>query len=344
MAPPSRRANTALMRRTVEERLFAAPSSFEFVQAVRLMQAFYKERSGVGFFQLPRNEVLRFGANPSLAFPASEIQSLEVVQDRPPLMRVNFLGLIGPLGVLPIYYTELVAGRVQARDHTLRDFLDIFHHRLLSLFYRAWQKYRYLVGFEQGDGDRFSQYLFDVIGLGTNGLRGRQEIPDTSLLYYAGLLAQQPRSATALEQMLADYFGVDVRVEQFLGAWYRLSSNAQCQLDDTELESQQVGFGAVVGDEVWDPQARVRLILGPLTLRQYLDFLPSGTAFGTLRTMVRLFAGDELDFEMQLVLRREDVPACELGTKGEASPQLGWLSWSKTKPADRNPSETVLQL
>ena len=344
MAPPSRRANTALMRRTVEERLFAAPSSFEFVQAVRLMQAFYKERSGVGFFQLPRNEVLRFGANPSLAFPASEIQSLEVVPDRPPLMRVNFLGLIGPLGVLPIYYTELVAGRVQARDHTLRDFLDIFHHRLLSLFYRAWQKYRYLVGFEQGDGDRFSQYLFDVIGLGTNGLRGRQEIPDTSLLYYAGLLAQQPRSATALEQMLADYFGVDVRVEQFLGAWYRLSSNAQCQLDDTELESQQVGFGAVVGDEVWDPQARVRLILGPLTLRQYLDFLPSGTAFGTLRTMVRLFAGDELDFEMQLVLRREDVPACELGTNGEASPQLGWLSWSKTKPADRNPSETVLQL
>jgi len=332
------------MRRTVEERLFAAPSSFEFVQAVRLMQAFYKERSGVGFFQLPRNEVLRFGANPSLAFPASEIQSLEVVPDRPPLMRVNFLGLIGPLGVLPIYYTELVAGRVQARDHTLRDFLDIFHHRLLSLFYRAWQKYRYLVGFEQGDGDRFSQYLFDVIGLGTNGLRGRQEIPDTSLLYYAGLLAQQPRSATALEQMLADYFGVDVRVEQFLGAWYRLSSNAQCQLDDTELESQQVGFGAVVGDEVWDPQARVRLILGPLTLRQYLDFLPSGTAFGTLRTMVRLFAGDELDFEMQLVLRREDVPACELGTNGEASPQLGWLSWSKTKPADRNPSETVLQL
>lgn len=344
MAPPSRRADTALMQPTVEERLFAEPYSFEFVQAVRLMQAFYKERSSVGFFQLPRNEVLRFGVNPSLAFPASEIQSLEVVSDRPPLMRVNFLGLIGPLGVLPIYYTELVAGRVQARDNTLRDFLDIFHHRLLSLFYRAWQKYRYLVGFEQGDGDRFSQYLFDVIGLGTNGLRGRQEIADTSLLYYAGLLAQEPHSATALEQMLADYFGVDVQVEQFLGAWYRLSGNAQCKLDDTELESQQVGFGAVVGDEVWDPQARVRLVLGPLTLRQYLDFLPSGTAFGPLRAIVRLFAGDELDFEMQLILRREDVPACELGTSGEGSPQLGWLSWSKTKPADRNPGETVLQL
>ena len=344
MAPPSGRTDTALMRRTVEERLFAEPYSFEFVQAVRLMHSFYKDRSGVGLFQLPRNEALRFGANPSLAFPASEIQSLEVIADRPPLMRVNFLGLIGPLGVLPIYYTELVAGRVQARDNTLRDFLDVFHHRLISLFYRAWQKYRYLVGVEQGDGDRFSQYLFDVIGLGTKGLRNRQGIPDVSLLHYAGILAQQPRSAVVLEQILSDYFGVDVRVEQFLGAWYRLSSDAQCSLDDTESDSQQMGFGAVVGDEVWDPQARVRLVVGPLTLREYLDFLPSGTAFRPLRTMVRMFAGDELDFEVQLILRRQDVPACELGTAGEASPQLGWLSWSKTQPVDRNPSETVLQL
>jgi type VI secretion system protein ImpH len=332
------------MRRTVEERLFAEPYSFEFVQAVRLMHVFYKDRSGVGLFQLPRNEALRFGVNPSLTFPASEIQSLETEPGRPPLMRVNFLGLIGPLGVLPIYYTELVAGRVQARDNTLRDFLDIFHHRLLSLFYRAWQKYRYLVGVEQGDGDRFSRYLFDVVGLGTDGLRDRQDVPDVSFLYYAGLLAQQPRSAVALEQLLADYFGVDVRVEQFLGAWYRLSSNAQCNLDYTESDSQQMGFGAVVGDEVWDPQARVRLVLGPLTLRQYLDFLPSGSAFRPLRTVVRLFAGDELDFEVQLILRREDVPACELGATGIASPQLGWLSWSKTKPVDRNPNETVLQL
>lgn len=344
MASPSGRTDTALMRRTVEERLFAEPFSFEFVQAVRLMQTFYKQRSDVGLFQLPRNEILRFGANPSLTFPASEIQSLEVVPDRPPLMRVNFLGLVGPLGVLPIYYTELVAGRVQARDNTLRDFLDIFHHRLISLFYRAWRKYRVLVGVEQGNDDRFSQYLFDLIGLGTKGLRDRQRIPDASFLYYGGLFAQQPRSAVALEQVLSDYFGVKVKVEQFIGAWHRLSGSAQCSLDDTELDSQQMGLGAVVGDEVWDPQARVRLVLGPLTLREYLDFLPSGSAFGPLRTIVRLFAGDELDFEMQLILRRQDVPPCELGSAGEASPQLGWLSWSKTKPVDRNPSETVLQL
>src|SRR4051812_47471706 len=140
MAPSSGTANTAVARRSVEERLFDEPYRFEFVQAVRLMRLLYKNRSSVGLFQPPGSEILHFGVVPSLSFPASEIFSLENRENSPPLMRVNFLGLVGPLGILPIYYTELVANRVQARDNTLRDFLDIFHHRLISLFYRAWQK------------------------------------------------------------------------------------------------------------------------------------------------------------------------------------------------------------
>jgi type VI secretion system protein ImpH len=344
MAPSSGTTDTAVVRRTVEERLFEEPYSFEFVQAVRLMRLLYKNRSSVGLFQPPRTEVLHFGVVPSLSFPASEVFSLERREDSPPLMRVNFFGSVGPLGVLPIYYTELVANRVQARDYTLRDFLDIFHHRLISLFYRSWQKYRFMVGYERSEGDQFSQYLLDIIGLGTPGLQNRQKISDTSLLYYAGLIAQHPRSAAALEQIVSDYFRVPARVEQFLGAWYRLSEDAQCNLDDTEFDSQQVGFGVVVGDEIWDPQARVRLVLGPLSLTQYLDFLPSGTAHQPLRTLVRFFAGDQLDFEVQLILTRGDVPACEIGGTGETSPQLGWLSWGKTMAMDRDPGETILQL
>jgi type VI secretion system protein ImpH len=344
MATASGTTDTSVTRRPVEERLFAEPYSFEFVQAVRLMGLFYKNRSGVGLFQPPRDEVLRFGVEPSLSFPASEVFSLERRENAPPLMRVNFFGLVGPLGVLPIYYTELVANRVQARDYTLRDFLDIFHHRLISLFYRSWQKYRFMVGYEKGEGDQFSQYLLDIIGLGTPGLQKRQAIRDIALLYYGGLIAQQPRSASALEQIVADYFGVPARVEQFLGAWYRLTEDAQCSLDDTEFDSQQVGFGVVVGDEIWDPQARVRLVIGPLSLTEYLDFLPSGTAHKPLRTLVRFFAGDELDFEVQLFLRRTDVPGCELGAMGDTSPQLGWLSWGKTMPMDRDPGETILLL
>jgi type VI secretion system protein ImpH len=133
-------------------------------------------------------------------------------------------------------------------------------------------------------------------------------------------------------------------VEQFLGAWYRLDSDAQCTLDDTEFESQQMSFGAIVGDEIWDPQARVRIVLGPLSLDRYLDFLPSGSAFEPLRALVRFFGGDELDFEVQLVLRRDDVPACELGSVSKAAPQLGWLTWGKTGEMSRDPAETILQL
>ncbi len=110
------------------------------------------------------------------------------------------------------------------------------------------------------------------------------------------------------------------------------------------MDSQQLGFGAVVGDEIWDPQSRIRVVLGPLPLRRYLDFLPSGTAYRPLCNLVRFFAGDEFDFEAQLLLQREQVPGCELGGEGEKAPQLGWLSWSKTRELEYNPCDTILQL
>jgi type VI secretion system protein ImpH len=328
----------------VEDRLFAEPFSFEFVQAVRLLHLFYPNRSPVGVFSSPDTEIAHFGVRAVLTFPASELYAIEQRPEHPPLMRVNFMGLIGPLGLLPLYYTELVADRLREKDRVLRDFLDMFHHRMISLFYRAWEKYRFMVVYEQGRSEPFSQYLLDIIGLGTKGQQGRQLIPDLSLAYYAGLFAQQPRSAEALRLILLDYFKVPVAVDQFLGAWYQLDESSQCALDDRCAASQQLGFGAVVGDEIWDPQSRVRIVLGPLSLREYLDFLPSGTAFRPLQTMVRFFAGDEFDFELQLLLKREETPGLQLGSTGVAAPQLGWVSWSKTRQMEYNPSETILQL
>jgi len=280
-----------LVRQRLEDRLFAEPYSFEFFQAVRLLRRFYPDQNNVGLSQPPRSEIVRFGVHASLAFPASEIQSLERRPNFPPLMKVNFMGVVGPQGLLPIYYTEMVIERIRAKDRTLADFLDIFHHRIISLFYRVWQKFRFQVAYEQGEGDQFSQYLLSLIGLGAPALQHRQEIADASLLCYAGILAQQPRTALGLELILLDYFAVPVRVEQFLGAWYSLDESSQCNLDDTFFDSQQLGFGAVAGDEIWDPQSRVRIVLGPLSLQQYLDFLPSGTAFSPLRSLVRFYAG-----------------------------------------------------
>ena len=346
MASTSRASDppVAAVAQDVVARLRDEPFCFEFFQAVRLLERMWPDRKPVGRFASPSEEVVHFRAHPTLSFPASEIQALEEGAHGQPAMTVNFMGLIGPSGILPLYYTEFVLGRLLARDHTLPDFFDVFHHRIISLFYRSWLKYRFQFLLERGEPDPFSQYLLDIIGLGTEGLQQRQAMADSSLSYYSGLLAQHPRSATALQLLLSDYFQAPVEIAQFVGAWYRLEENAQCCLEQGPGDSRQLGLGAVVGDEIWEPQARVRIVIGPLSLARYLDFLPTGTAFEPLRSITRLFSGDEIDFELQLILDRNEAPNCELGAQGDSAPQLGFLSWAKSKAIDRDPADTILDL
>jgi len=233
---------------------------------------------------------------------------------------------------------------MRANDFSPRDFLDVFNHRIISLFYRAWRKYRFDVACEEGERDLFSRHLLSLLGLGTEGLRDRQAVSDDTLIYYAGLLAQRPRSAQALQQILADFFNVPVQIEQFAGGWYRLDPQTQCRLSEGNSESEELGFGAVVGDEVWNQQSKVRVVLGPLTLERYTEFLPGGRSWEPLQAWVRFFSNDEWDFEVKLILEREQVPACTLGAEGASGPQLGWVSWVKSVPFSRDPDDTVLAL
>jgi len=344
MAAEGGAQDRAIAPTSVAARLEREPFCFEFFQAVRLLSRLLSDRQAVGRFHHPGTEVVRFSAHPTLSFPASEIQAFAWREDQPPHMSVNFMGLTGPVGVLPLYYTELVMERLRARDTSLRDFLDIFNHRSIALFYQAWEKYRFPIAYERGEPDRFSQLLLSALGLGTRGLEKRQEVADESLMFYGGLVAQQPRSAVALERLLGDYFDVPVEVEQFVGAWYRLDEDTQTRMQDVEDISEQLGGGAVIGDEVWDLQSRVRLKVGPLPLDRYLDFLPSGTAHAPLKAITRFFSGDEVDFEVQLILKREAVPPCALGAEGEDAPRLGWVTWVKSAPMCQDPSDTILHL
>jgi type VI secretion system protein ImpH len=324
--------------------LKSEPYRFDFFQAVRLLERLSPGRKPVGRFVPPSTEVVRFGASPKLEFPASQIQALNERPGSAPFLEVNFMGLTGPLGVLPHAYTELVRERIRQKDPTLRDFFDIFHHRLISLFYKAWEKYRFTIAYERDERDRFSHHLLDLIGLGTPGLQDRQELPDDSLLYYSGLFAMTTRSAASLEQLLTDYFQVPAAVEQFVGAWYPMDAENQCHLGEETGWSEQLGWGAVVGDEIWDTQTRIRVRLGPLTFRQYREFLPEGSAWRELRALTRFFSRGEFEVEVQLVLKREEAPRCELGEAVEGAPQLGWSTWAKSGPLQRDPDETILLL
>lgn len=342
MATAGRPENTALTRSPVGEVLAREPYLFEFFQAVRLLERLQPERAPVGRFVKPSTEVARFGVTASTAFPASQIQELQA-EDQP-LLRVNFMGLVGPSGLLPLPYSDLVQERMRARDYGLRDFLDIFHHRILSLFFLAWEKYRFTIAYERGGRGHLSAHLLAMLGLATPGLQGRQEVPDDSYLFYSGLLALHPRSAAALRQILWDYFDVPVHIEQFVGAWYPMDGDAQCSLGMGERYSEQVGVGAVVGDEIWDQQTRVRIQLGPLEYERYMAFLPGGAGHRELCALARFFGGEEYDIEVQLILRREDVPPCELSAEPEAGCRLGWTSWVKSAPFARDPGDTIFEI
>jgi len=313
--------------------------SFEFFQAVRVLERLFRGREPVGGASHPGREVARFRAHISLSFPPGEIQEVVVPEgeDPQPVVLVNFFGLAGPSGVLPHHYTELLLERAYLKDRTLRDFLDLFNHRMISLFYRAWEKYRLAAAYERGS-DSFSEYLKNLVGFGTGGLQKRLSIDDQVLLYYAGLLLQRPHCACNLEGMVRDYFGVPAEVRQFHGHWVKLGEENQTRLG---RQNHRLGFSAVCGSRVWDRQSKFRIRLGPLGLESFERFLPGGFHHAPLTQMSRLFAGLELDFDVQLVLKAREVPACRLRSSGPGA-RLGWSSWLKTKPFARDAADTVL--
>ncbi|HKA17961.1 MAG TPA: type VI secretion system baseplate subunit TssG [Blastocatellia bacterium] len=323
--------------------LFEEPYRFDFFQAVRLLERVDRKRLPIGRYGEPTDEVVRFRTRVSLGFPPSQIFELLEPADgesTPPEMMVAFMGLTGPTGVLPHHYTELLVERTRYKDTAAWDFLDLFNHRMISLFYRAWEKYRFPVAYERGD-DRFTEFLFDIVGMGTRGLRGRQSFEDEALLFYGGLFAQRPHSTSAMEAILSDYFGVKSTVDQFPGQWLKLDEDSLTRLGG---ESAQLGITTVAGSRVWDVQSKFQLRVGPLTYAEFVAFLPTGSAFKPAAELTRLMAGQEFDFDVRLTLKADEVPGCVLTTKAKRSPALGWTTWLKTKPFTQDDSQVVLSV
>ncbi len=318
----------------------------------------------------PTEEVVRFRATPSHSFPAGSVVDVAPprAEDAPPEMTVAFHGLTGPQGVLPQHYTTLLIERVRAKDFSLRDFLDMFNHRAISHFYRAWRKYRFPFAYEESvrstgfsrketppkggttsvADDLFTQCLYCLLGLGTGRQRGRAEFADEALLYFSGHFAHWPRSAIALEGILNEYFQIPAAVKQFQGEWLYLAVEDRSALPsrsrrregdspifaDTKIgtvpgkgQYTALGSEAVVGQRVWDVESKFRIRLGPLSYADFRRLLPDGDMLRPVREMVRLYAGPHLEFDVQLVLKRREVPRCRLGGDPAGASRLGWNTW-----------------
>jgi len=324
--------------------LFDEPYRFDFFQAVRLLERIYPERAPVARGPVSLREVVRFRTRAALAFPPSQLYEIERNNDSEPdaplEMTVAFMGMTGPLGVLPAQYTELLAERARYKDTALWSFLDIFSHRMISLFYRAWEKHHFPIAYERGDEDRFTEFLFDTIGMGTRGLRPRRlNLEDQSLIFYGGLIAQKPHSASALKALLGDYFGVPCEIEQFKGQWLKLEEDSISYLGRANSE---LGMNTIAGTRVWNDQAKFRVRFGPLSYQEFKAFLPVGSAYKPVTSLARFMAGMEFDFDVQLVLKAKEVPSCILTTRARRRPMLGWSTWLKTSAFTEDDDQVVL--
>jgi type VI secretion system protein ImpH len=327
--------------RNLRSMLDEEPFRVHFFQAVRMLQRMEQDRKPVGYFIMPQGETIRFSSRTSLAFPPSEIYELRRAENGQMSMTVEFMGLCAAISVMPATYTEFLIARAREKDHAMEDFLNIFNHRMISFFYRGWEKYRFFIEYEKSGEDRLSGRLLDLLGLGTEGLRGRGGVPDDAYLNYVGLLARHVRSAASLQQILEDYFGVQVHIQQFAGAWRKLDPENQTCFTGFGGASERLGVGVVAGDEVWDHHGRIRISLGPMRFEKYLKFLPGQDAYHELVAWLKFYSNGSYETEVQLVLAREDAPPCELGSGGEKRPQLGLVSWLKTKPLDRDPADAT---
>jgi type VI secretion system protein ImpH len=327
--------------RPVADLLFEAGERFDFYQAVKLLERLRPGCASVGEGIEPGREAVRFASNVRLSFPAGDVAEVRRPRspDAPAEMVVNFMGLAGHFGPLPAPYTELILERVWRKDTALRDFLDLFNHRLVSLMYRVRKQHRIALAAAPPDQGPVARALLALIGLGTPGLRERMRVRDRALLLYAGLLAQQRRSMAGLERLLGHYFDAPVRGRQLVGRWLPLDEDQRTALGVTG-RNQHLGQGAVLGRRAWDQQGAFVLHLGPLALSEFLAFLPTGSRFRPLCELTRFYVRREFHFTVRLTLRAADVPALRLGLRYRR--RLGWTTWLKTRPFPADDSQVHL--
>lgn len=330
--------------RPAMERLIAQPGRFSFFQAVRLL---YGSNGFDGRGNGARPGPVRFITPASLAFPPSELDSISV-SDGHTRVCVNFMGLTGPSGILPRSYTETLIARKLDRDRSAQDFLDIFNHRLVALFWLAWAKHRPEIGRQFGFHNSVLRYLEYVVGLGTPALQARlhpskrssepaQPLPSAAMVYFSGLIAQRPHGERAIAQLVSAVVNAPVQASGCLGTWQPIADDAQTRMGRS---NHQLGAGCVLGTRYWDRQTTLQLSIGPLQRSKFNTLLPRGPSLKDVIELARFMTGLALDLRVQLSLSAEQVPPLRLGLRNEDRPQLGWNTWLRGRRSQAPTIET----
>ncbi|TDM05865.1 MAG: type VI secretion system baseplate subunit TssG [Ideonella sp. MAG2] len=307
-----------------------SPWQYGFLALLRRISAEHPEWPLLGEASSPRQEAVRIGQVPSMSFAAREVASLDAAEHKL-VVKLFGLGMLGPNGPLPLHMTDQVREQWETkRDLTLANFLDLFHHRALTLLYRAWAQAQATAGLDRPEAESFSPYVARLVGDEPDSVVG-SALPAHARWATAAHRVRPSRNPDGLVAAVAHFFGVPCRLQEFQLQWMRLAPQDECHMGWARASSM-MGQGAVAGEAVPDRQSCFRLVLGPLSLDQYLRFTPEGSPSGrdlpALIELVRSFVGLEYDWEVELLVRRDAAPACRMGD----AQQLGWSTWMGTAP------------
>ncbi len=317
--------------------LAAQPTRFTLFAALRLLEAAHADRPRLAESRRSADDAVRLGQPPHLFFAPSDVSHFEIEEGKKPQLKQYSFGIFGPNGALPLHLTEYAHERQrQHEDPTLADFVNTFQHRLISLFYRAWANADPATNLDRPDSDLFVTYVGAFLGLAPESTRRRDSVIDYAKLSRSGQLAPQSRSAESLEAALADYFELPIRIRSFVGAWLQIPPDAYSRLGG-DRDYALLGAGATLGSASWQCQHKFEIIIGPLSLSAFSDFLPGTRALRELRDLVRFYTNDEWCWQVRLLLRDVEVPGVTLGKQG----RLGWTTWMSNSP--RMADDVVLQ-
>ena len=315
----------------------------DFFQVLRLLENAYPQQPRIGASLRPRDDMVRFGQDASLVFHATMLEKYTgASKEARARLAVNFFGLLGANGPMPIHLTEYVRDRLRnGGDATLQAFLDIFHHRMLSLFYRARANSEPAIGLDrtatERDVDRFSVFVGSMFGIGAPSLRERDDISDFAKLHFAGLLANKARPASGLVSILREYFSLPLHIEQFVGHWMRLPLETQSHIGQ-HGDGNRLGLSLVLGRKVWDSQNKFRIVFGPLDYDDYCRLLPGGDSLKHLQAWIKNYVGLTLDWDVRLILKKEEMPQLRLGN----DTGIGWSTWLMSAAPTRNPEQLLI--
>lgn len=313
------------------------PYRFGFYQTLRNLEQLTPDNPRLGDSQQPNHDCIRLGQKPSSLFAPSTLA--ECYTDKQlAYLNVYFFGLFGTNGPLPLHLTEFAHSRSHnLHDKTMIDFLNIFHHRFLSLFYRAWANKEPTVHYDRPDSDRFHTYVGALFGIGSPALKNCDEMPDNSKLHFAGYLSSSPHHTFGLVSILRAFFKVPVNIQEYIGEWLKIPKESQTRLGQNK-SSGMLGQSTMLGQLNWQRQYKFRLLIGAMPLSDYEALFPKQPTLFLLASIIKNYIGHDLNWEVKLILKKEERPQATLGEYG----QLGLSTWLTNKPTEHDISDLTL--